>query len=503
MEQGKVRGRRMSNSITYVLSVLALLAMQAGAQSIATRDLNRVQEHAPALPARTTGPQSRSLSEGAVIQSSNVKESFHLRGLNNIVIKQVLDAYNVSAVVDERLRPAEIHFDTDEVDYSSAAALLRLATNSMFVSLDAHRVLILPDTQENRAQQQHQTEQTLYLPGLSTQELTDVVNFARLLFDVRAASAQPTQGTVTLIGPSSRLQVLDATIAETWPGKAQIAVDLRLSEVQRSVTRDIGLKLPQSSTAFNVDSEVSSLITSNSAAVSTIVSSGLASADDTLAIAAILIEEGYGSGILTDPFAVFGNGLTLTGVTFGTLTAELSLSSTDSRSLKHSNTVVTEGETAQLKVGSRYPVELSQYKVTNYSTSGQTSSTSTTPQIQYEDLGFTAKITPVLQEKNRIKMKIDVDVQGLAGNTINGLPVLTSRKMTTEFSVIDGGSAMVTSLLDRQETHALTGLPYLGTATAAEGDHDATEIVLSVTPHLVYKGRYESQSPVRLFSPHE
>jgi hypothetical protein len=62
---------------------------------------------------------------------------------------------------------------------------------------------------------------------------------------------------------------------------------------------------------------------------------------------------------------------------------------------------------------------------------------------------------------------------------------------------------LVTTLLDRQEARALSGLPSLGTTTNAEGDHRATEIVLSVTPHVVYKGRSESQSAIRLLSPHE
>jgi general secretion pathway protein D len=322
------------------------------------------------------------------------------------------DCFSATKAVLNTLMPSrQIHFDTDEVDYSAAAQLAHLATDSIFVPIDTHCVTVFPDTRENRAGRQHQVEQTLYLPGLTSQEMTDVATFARVLFDVRQASAQPAQGTVTLVGPLSRLQVLDATVAEIWRGNAQIAVDLRLSEVQRSVSRNVRLKLPPSSTAFNVDNEVNNLITANSSAVSAIVSSGPASANDTVAIAAILIEEGYGTGILTDPFAVFGNGLTLTGVTFGTLTAELSLSSTDSRSLNRSETVVREGETAQLKAGSRYPLKVSEYNVTNYSTSGR-ASTSTTPQMECEDLGFTAKVTPFLQENNRIKIKSDLNIEG-------------------------------------------------------------------------------------------
>jgi len=55
------------------------------------------------------------------------------------------------------------------------------------------------------------------------------------------------------------------------------------------------------------------VISQNSSLVQQIISSGLASAGDYAAIAAILIASGEVTGsILTQPFATFGNGLTLT-----------------------------------------------------------------------------------------------------------------------------------------------------------------------------------------------
>ena len=65
-----------------------------------------------------------------------------------------------------------------------------------------------------------------------------------------------------------------------------------------------------------------------------IISSGLASAGDYAAIAAILIASGEVTGsVLSQPFATFGNGLTLTGLATGGLTGNLSFNAADTRSL--------------------------------------------------------------------------------------------------------------------------------------------------------------------------
>ena len=54
----------------------------------------------------------------------------------------------------------------------------------------------------------------------------------------------------------------------------------------------IGVQLPQTTTVFNVPSELNSVISGNSSLVQQIISSGLASAGDYAAIAAILIASG-------------------------------------------------------------------------------------------------------------------------------------------------------------------------------------------------------------------
>jgi general secretion pathway protein D len=73
-----------------------------------------------------------------------------------------------------------------------------MVTASFYVPLDAHRALAARDTKENRQQFTPQEFETVYLPGLSATELTDVVNLAKNVFDAQQAVAEPTSGTITL-----------------------------------------------------------------------------------------------------------------------------------------------------------------------------------------------------------------------------------------------------------------------------------------------------------------
>ena len=126
---------------------------------------------------------------------------------------------------------------------------------------------------------------------------------------------QPEQGTLTVRAPVGTLDALNQTFVDLLDGKSEVLLDVKIYEVENTRTRLVGVQPPQTTTLFNVPSELNSVISSNQSLVQQIISSGLASAGDYAAIAAILIASGeVTSSILSQPFATFGNGLTLTGL---------------------------------------------------------------------------------------------------------------------------------------------------------------------------------------------
>ena len=452
---------------------------------------------------RETANATVRLAPSIQLSYTSGQHEFHLRGRSTDLVRQVLGAFAIIAVSYNLNDERSLRFDTEAIDYPLAAELLRLATGTLMVPLDPTHVFVVPDKKENRENLLRLATESLYLPALSTTELQDVVNMAKNIFDVRQVSLQPGLNTILVRATESTLLAFNELLVDLWGGQSQIALDISLFETDTSRTVSLGVQLPQSSTVFNVDSELDAAIKENQSAVNEIVSSGLASAGDTVGIVAILVEEGLVTGVLSEPFAPFGGGISETGMTFGTLTANASLGSSDTRELQHALIKVAENEPAMLKVGSRYPIETSSYTGAYYTASGKVSS-STTPQISYQDIGLNLKVTPRPEGGGRMHLTIEMSLQSLAGQSINGLPVLTSRSLTTQTAVREGAGAMLSSVLTKSASGALDHLPGLdGAGTNRSGQDSVSELAIVITPHLLRRKHEQACSPVLMLPVHD
>ncbi len=483
------------------------------------------------LAAPGTDDPTAQIAEAIQLAPLAGKHSFHLRADGKSLLQQVLAAYGITPTIDSSVAAPALRFDAEDLSYQQAAQLLELQTNTFFVPLDPRRVLVAKDTKENRDKYQRQLLETVYLPGLNATEMSDMGNLARNIFDAQQATVQPGRGTLTIRAPQARLAALNRSLADLLDGRSQLLLEVRLFEVAKTRTTDIGVQAPQQFTAFNVPSELNSVVNGNQDLINQIVSSGLASAGDTAAIVAILIASGeVTNSILNQPFATFGGGTTLTGLTLGTATANLALNTSDSRALDHVQLRLQDQETATLMSGTRYPIIQSSYSSLSPNTpnipglnsaglSSQLASLGLSasalqqqppiPQVQYEDLGLTLKATPHIQRDERVALKLDLKLQALAGGSLNGIPELTNRQFTTDIDVLDGESTMVTSSLTRSEAKAVSGIPGLSeipgfqSTTDRNDDLSQDSLIILITPHIVRQRHTQIAGPVILLPQHQ
>jgi general secretion pathway protein D len=433
--------------------------------------------------------------------------------------------------IDSSVAVPALRFDADDVDFAQAAELLKLQTNSFFVPLDPRRVLVAKDAKEFRDKYQRQLLETVYLPGLTATQMSDMGNLARNIFEAQQATVQPGRGTLTVRAPEPRLTALNRTLADLLDGRSQLLLEVRLLEIAKMRTSNTGVQLPQQFTAFNVPSALNSVIQGNQALINQIISSGLASAGDTAAIVAILIASGQvSSSILNQPFATFGGGTTLTGLTLGTATANLALNTSDSRSLDQVQLRLQDQETGTIMAGSRYPIIQSSYSnlsppgvnIPGLSSAGLSSQLASLgvnaaslvpqqqiPQVQYEDIGLTLKATPHIQGNQRVALKLDLKLQALGGASLNGIPELTNRQFTADLDVLDGESTLITSTLTRSESRAVSGVPGLSelpgfqSTTNLDNTVSFDNLVVLITPHIVRQRHSELAGPVIVLPPHQ
>ena len=444
------------------------------------------------------------------------KKSFHLHTSERNVIAQVLPAYGIQPTVDDSVGAQSVRYDVDDADFADAERALKLATGTFLVPLDPARALVARDTRTNRDKFERQSVETVFLPGMQAGELTEIANMAKNVFALRSATSSAGQSALTFRGPGADLDALNKTLNVLLEGRSELQLDVRMYEIDRTKAVNLGVILPNQTTLFNVYSEARSLLNSNSSLVQEIISSGLASPGDWEAILAILVASGQVSNsILTQPFGVFGGGLSMTGIVYQGGSLNMQLNSSDVRALDQLQLRVLDHEESTIKSGERYPIETSSYSslgassnlnIPGLSTAGLSStlsslgvtpaqleaaSTATIPQVQYQDIGLTLKVTPSMEATSRVSLKFDLTLSSLAGSSLNGLPLLNNREYQAITSLKTGETAVLMSSLSRQESDAITGIPGLSEipgfqeTTNKNSNVDIAELAIVITPHVV------------------
>jgi general secretion pathway protein D len=453
------------------------------------------------------------------------KQSFHFKTTEQEALRRVLEAYGLKMTDDGSLGSQIVRFDVDDVDFYQAAHLVNLATHSFLVPLDPVRVLAAKESKENHEKYDRLSVETIYLPGLTPAEFADMGNLAKNVLGILQANVQANAGTLTVRAPAANLRALNQTLTDLLDGKSEVLLDVKVYEVENTRTRLYGIQLPQSVSVFNLTSELNGVIASNSSLVQQIIASGLANAGDLAAIAAILIASGeVTSSILTQPFATFGNGLTLTGLSSTGINGNLNLNSSDTRTLNQVQIRLDDNAEGTIRSGTRYPIITSSYSgiaATSVSIPGITStglssvlsglgvnasslsSIAPIPQVQYEDLGLIFKVTPRIERgSDDVTLKLDLKIQALQGSMLNGLPVLTNRSYTADIHLVDGASALVVGDLSRTESNAISGTPGLSelpgftALSSTTKEYDVGNIAILVTPHVLRRRHTELVGPV-------
>jgi general secretion pathway protein D len=465
--------------------------------------------------------------EGVRIVPSPGAHSFHLRASQRQVIQQVFKGWGIDATVDDSVRSNQVRFDVDDATFPQAMRALGLLTQSFYVPLDPHRVLVAKDSTENRAKFIPMELETVYLSGLSSAELTEVANIARNVFEVSQINADQSANKITFRAPHSTLMALNGTLQRLVDGRDQLVLEVRLIQLAHNSERNTGAQLPQSITAFNVYAEEQQILSQNASLVQQIISSGLAAPGDTAAIIAILIASGQvSSSLFSNGILLFGNGLTLSGLQPQGFTADFNLNSSDSRELDQLQLRLGDGEAGTVRTGEKYPIETSSFSglggggvnipgLNLPGTSGSLGSLAgllgnaqpTIPQVQYQDLGLTLKVTPKVLRTGEIALTLDLKIDALEGTSINGIPILDNRAYTGVITLPSGQSYAVVSELDKQQSLAISGvpglseIPGLNDVTDKDNQKSFSSLLIVMTPHIVRGTQPAGHTPMMRIEP--
>lgn len=474
-----------------------------------------VQEHIQSLaveqePAVIESRPMPKFATGLVeLAPAQIQSTFHLRGGAQDILHQVFSAYGITTLMDDSVPTKPVQLDLDHASFRQASEAAELATGTFWVALDPTHVLVAKDTRENRKKFDRLLLETIFLPGLDKTELVNTVNVIRNVFGVRQISSHADKGTVTIRSTESTLRAINATVQQLYLDKPDVMLDVRIYQVNDSRQQDLGVSFPQQLNVFNVTSQLTSIINSNQSTITELIAAGLVNPGDLAGIAALLIGLGLVNGtVLNQPFALFGNGLTLSGMSFGGTTVNASLNISDTREIDHVELRAADLQKQTVKIGERYPIVTQSYSAgTQTATSNSTlasllAGTSATaapstnplalaPTVQYEDLGLTVKALPRILQSKDVQMQLQVTLASLAGASVNGSPIINNRDFVTTIQIPDGGTALVTSAISSTESKSLSGIPGLselpGFSWTASPVTNVTSgrLLIVISPHIV------------------
>ena len=451
----------------------------------------------------------------------------HLHGDVQSVVRNLYSLFGIKVAFDASVTSsAPINLDMNNVTFAGATRALGIAAKIFAVPVQPTSVLIARDSQENRDALMPLVEETVYLPGRTNDEMQELANVARNIFDIKEVTASSTGGFLLLRGNEQVLREVNAVYDDMLDGNPEVLFDVSLYELDKTLDNNVGAVLPQSAGVFGVAAEAQSLVSANQSLINQAVAAGLLTLNGT-PLENLITEVGFlvASGAVTavqytNLLGVFGGGLTLAGLYLGSSASfNLALNSTDVSILDSAQIRAINKQPATFRVGSRYPVVTGTYSSGGSSTLASSlsglningtsvssllsqylgASSVSVPQFQYEDLGITLKLTPQILRSNTVSLALDMKVEALAGSSLNNIPILDNRALTSTITVPAGQTAMLATLVSSSEMKALTGLPGLNDIPGFQGTSQdlqkgSTALLITITPHIVRSGRMEVSS---------
>lgn len=493
-------------------------AMQASNEVVATAEFRRALEFDPTNEfARqrlndsvwdSTAPPSRSLqvvetSVEVLLSPTPELRDFRFRGDSRALLTEVARAYGITAMIDDSVATRRVHFDIDNVNFATAMEAATRVTKTFWIALSGSQMYLVADTIENRRNFERLAIRTFYLPAVtSPQELADMVNALRVILDIRFVAQNAADSTITIRAPLPFVEAASRLIESLADGRPQVTLDVQVYQISSSLVRHLGTQLPTQFTLVNISPAlIASLGRGAQDLINQLIASGGINQGNSQAIQALLaqLQQASQNPLLSQPFATFGGGLTLEGLTGSppSVTVNLNLNESDIRNLEHVTLRASQNLPAVLNIGERYPIVNATFAPIYNSAAisqvlGNQSYIAPFPSFSFEDLGLNLKATPIIHSNTDVSLKIELKIRSLGAQSVNGIPVILNREYTGNISLKNEESGVVAGLISKDDARSLSGYPFLSrvpVATYAAAEHDKNvnddDLLIVMTPHIV------------------
>lgn len=329
----------------------------------------------------------------------------------------------------------------------AAALHYLLLTNQLEQQvMDANTVLIYPNVAAKAKEYQSLRVRNFYLAYADAKSVSASI---KSLFKVRDLAVDEKLNLVMVRDTADVIELVAQQVALLDVAEPEVMLDVEILEVKRSSIMDLGVAWPQNVTFAPLSS--------------------------------------YGGGPITLDMLrhLRSDQVGVTGVSVG---INANRNEGDSNTLAHPRIRVRNREKAKVVIGDKIP------NITTTVSPGAGGFASES--VNYLDVGLTLNVEPTVYLNDEVAIRINMEVSNLVGSitTKSGTTAyqIGTRQAGTLLQLRDGENQVLAGLINNDERSSgnklpgLGNLPVLGRLFGSQRDEDArTEIVLSITPHLI------------------
>ena len=311
--------------------------------------------------------------------------------------------------------------------------------------MDGNTILIYPNVAAKLKEYQEMSVRTFFLANADAKA---IANTLKTILKSRDVVVDEKLNLVIVRDSPEAIKLAAQMIALQDVPEAEVMLDVEVMEVTRTRAMDLGVAWPSSLTL-----------------------APLANSTGYLTINQI-------------------KGLNADGITVSGVTAAINASKTDgdTNTLAHPRIRVRNKEKAKVVIGDKIPI----FTTTVSSGVGGFASDS----VNYLDVGLTLNVEPTITLNNEVAIRIQLEVSKLGDLTTsaNGTSAyrIGTRSASTMLQLKDGENQVLAGLINNEERSSGTKIPGLGDMPvlgrlfgSGHDENNRTEIVLSITPHLI------------------
>ena len=439
------------------------------AQSILeeTKDRERAREalrdEADAFETRRR--RARELFGQRPILEASSTAPIQLRFAENTSLQKIFEVLSklsgINVLFDEAFRDKRVTVDLVDVSFEEALDKLVLINRLFYKIVDASTIIIVPDNAQKHRQYDDLVLRTFFIVNA---EVNTVANMLRTIAGIQRVQPNPELKSITVRATPDQVAVAERIVDLNDKTKSEIILDIEILEINRNRLLEYGLRAAEYEIGLGF----------SPAGGAAIGESGSSTALRLNRLTSINSSD----FVLSFP----------TGASF-----RLFKSKSEARLLSAPKLRASEGQPAELMLGSEVPIPVTSF-VSQFGTPGGVPTTPVTS-FQYRNIGINVSITPKVYVDGEIELQLNLETSTQLDTRVIGgieLPVFGTRSVNSMVRLRDGETNLIGGLIQQADLETVAGIPGITDVPLlsrlfADNDQESSsnDIVFSVTPHIV------------------